>query len=312
MDGHPRVIGGVARILLGLGMVIGPGSPAALGAAFPQIEVWLDRPLPQEAAAGETVGVGAMVWDRVRNQVMPGMPISIRVTGGDDVAPSADPAASGAAGGPVRAVEDWPGHVAAEIGIPAGGLGAVEFGIVGDVCVNDACRLEFEPLTVAGVGPPTGAPVPAVADVTVALIPEDADAGEPVEVEVVIVPKVDWGPDAFPPPATVRLELRRQRGPVADEADAALTDPARLGYTGTLVAGEPGQYTVQVSAVDGNGRAALFAGPAARLSVAGPPASVAPGVASNPGLLEPWVLPGVLVIAVSLVAAVLVARRLDA
>jgi hypothetical protein len=39
---------------------------------------------------------------------------------------------------------------------------------------------------------------------------------------------------------------------------------------------------------------------------------VAPGVASNPRPLESWVLPGVLVIAVSLVAAVLVARRLDA
>jgi hypothetical protein len=302
-----------ARIVLGLAVLIGPGTPTALGAAFPQIEIWLDRPLPAETAEGDTVGVGAMVWDRVRNQPMPGMPISIRVTGGDEAAaPSAGPAASGVAGGPVRTVEDWPGHVAAEIAVPAGGLGALEFGIVGDVCVNDECRLEFEPLTVAGVGPPSGAAIPAVADVTVAVDPEAAAAGEAVGIEVVIVPKVDWGPAAFPPPATVRLELRQQRGPVVDEADAALADPAELRYSGTLVAGEPGQYTVQVSAVDADGRATVFAGPTARLSVAGPPASGPPEAAIQPGRVEPWVLPLVVVLVVSLAAVVVAVRRLVA
>ena len=298
MDTRSGIIATVARLALVLGFALA-SAPVAAGASFPNLEIWLDRPLPTDAAQGETVAVGAIVWDRVLHQPIAGMPISVRV--------------GEATGEPVRALEDWPGHIAVEVVAPAGGLDGLDFGIVGTVCVNDECGQEFESMTVAGVGPPTGAALPALAEAAVQVVSTRPVAGRPIELEVQLLPRVNWDPSAFEPPATLQVELRRQRGAAVDDAEFGLSDPAGRRYAGSLVAAEPGDYVVQVAAVAADGRAAIFGGSVTRVSVAeaAGPSAAGSGPAAGTGPLEPWVLPVIAVVVVSVGALVLVVRRLD-
>jgi hypothetical protein len=149
----------------------------------PPFEAWLDRPVPPDAAAGDTLDVGVTIWDALGREI-PRLGATIFV--------QAVPPAGG--GDPVRvvAIRDWPGHFRAQVDVPAGGLDRLETGIPGTVCENDVCRPDDWLIPVAGTGPPPDAPITTIAEARIDTGGTALAANRPADVSVAVRPRADW------------------------------------------------------------------------------------------------------------------------
>jgi hypothetical protein len=230
---------------------------AAASDTVPDVEAWLDRPPPTGAPAGSTVQVGAVLWHRPTHTPL-ATSAFIRV----------HPASGGSPPIEVPASQDWPGHVVAQVTVPAGGFGRLEIGTAGSACTAGGCSRSDALYAVAGVGPPPGAPLTTIATAAVVPPAEQLVAGQPNEFEVVLVPRAAWDAAALPWPDALTLQVRRPREPVLAEAPVHLVDAASATYRGSIAVPEPGRFAFQVAA--GTGDEAVFGASLVTLEVGEP------------------------------------------
>jgi len=244
-------------------------SPAASAAASeqpperPPFQAWLDRPVPADAAAGDTLDVGVTIWDALGREI-PRLGATIFV--------QAVPPTGG--GDPVRvvAIRDWPGHFRAQIDVPAGGLDRLETGIPGTVCENDICRPDDWLIPVAGTGPPPDAPITTIAEARIDTGGTALAANRPADVSVAVRPRADW--ETVPLPDQIVVRAREPRGPNLATATLPLEDSASGTYEGTITIPRAGDLVLE-AATDADG------GDATRFGTSMTPVSVAAG--SGPG-----------------------------
>ena len=197
---------------------------------------WLDHPLPQDAEPGSSIEVGLMLWDNDGQEPIAHFPPFIRL----------HPATGDAEPSMVGLVEDWSGHYAWQIEVPAGGVGRLEVGLGGTACDANGCQRQESIYPVAGVGPPRDASTPMVAEAAIEIV-ESVAAGTPTEVTIRLTPNTDWAPGAFPVPDGLFLQVREPRGGVLNEVLAPLLDADDLTYRVTLTLPEPGDFVLQAA-----------------------------------------------------------------
>jgi hypothetical protein len=260
--GFSMVVPGVARA--------GPEPDPAAGRV-----VWLDRPLPSAAAPGSTVRISGILWDPTADAPVPhGRPF-VRIR----------PASGAATPAEVYATEDWAGHFVANLTVPRGGLGAVEIGVVGQLCNEETGCVPIEGLfPLAGAGPPAGAAAPVVYSATIEPPAVEPAAGQAFEVIVRLEPRADWPPDALAPPASLTLLAGEPRGPDVASARAEPTGSDRLTYTASLTLSSAGDYVLEAAAGDGSRPADRFPLSVLPITVAEAPSALG-GVAADPPLL---------------------------
>jgi hypothetical protein len=227
------------------------------------------------------VQIGAILWSRESGAPV-ARPVFVRVhpAGGD--------------GTPIEVAtrQDWPGHVVAQVTVPAGGFGELEIGTAGSACTAGGCVRSDALYTVAGVGPPPGAPLTTIATASVVPPAEGLVAGEGLELEVVLVPRAAWDAAAMPWPDELTLQVRRPREPPLGESPVRLEDAPSGTYRGSIVVAEPGTFVFQVAQGIGDG-SDVFGGSAISLDVE-PPRATAP---------EPGVGPAPLLIVAAVIGA---------
>jgi hypothetical protein len=302
-------IAGAALVAL---LVVGaPPMPVAAGTLVPDVEVWLDRPLPTDARAGQSVAIGGMIWHPESGTTV-GRPSFVRV----------HPAAGAAQPVEVPTSEDWPGHFVALVVVPSGGIAEVEIGTAGSACVGSTCTRSDALYAIAGVGPPPGIDLTAIAEAEISLPGDLVVAGRPATVTVRIEPLGPWDPALLPLPDAVAIQVRRPREPVLVEAVAELADAGTRTYRAVVIVPDDGDVLVQagVAAGDEDGTRApeLFAA-IVRLTVAppdDPTVTTAPGAqdpdeapASGPGAVGGVVLIGFGFIALAGVVIAVAARH---
>jgi len=306
-----------AVMAVGLASVVAAGvadaaspSPSASaepgGGTDPGLEVWLDRPLPATGAPGSSFDLAFSIWDRNRGELAQIGDVFVRL----------EPASGSAAPVETMAREDWPGHAATRMTIPAGGVGDLFVGFHGQSCpASGACTNEDLPFAIAGIGPPPDA---SAVDLYVAAIrpPEDSlIAGIPATIEVDLSPRGDWDAAALPTPGRLILIAHHPRGP--DLANVPLVAGRIIGqpYTGMVMIPEEGDVVLEVDLPGLAGQPdQAFPTSLLRVTVlpagdAGPPEPAAggpPPPADSPPI--PLILGGLLVLA----AIGLVVRRVFA
>jgi hypothetical protein len=124
--------------LVGTGALAVTPALAKMGA-----EARLDAPVPRDAEPGTTIDVGWSVStvSGVERQPMYGSPIYIRLVSRDrttstEVMGTESPSGSG--------------HYEASIEVPAGGIGEVVVGLVGEACDATGCRRSDMPIEIIG------------------------------------------------------------------------------------------------------------------------------------------------------------------
>ena len=151
-------------------------------------QVWLDTPLPADAAAGQVIEVGLTVWEPTQGILVPidGMYVRILPANGD-----AKPTEAAAR-------SDWTGHLRAQATVPVGGAGAVAVGFHGEQCdASNVCTPVDLPLRVMGTGPPPEAPRSLLVDAGVGWPSAGVVAGVPFDLEVHLEPRAAWDPAAL-------------------------------------------------------------------------------------------------------------------
>lgn len=263
----PRVLAAFAACLfVGLALVAG----AAAGETVPGVEAWLDRPLPTDARPGTSVQIGAILWSRESNApIATSVFVRVHPASGDGVAAE------------VATRQDWPGHVVAQVTVPAGGFGELEIGTTGSACTASGCVRSDALYAVAGVGPPPGAPLTTIATASVVPPAEQLVAAKALEYEVVLVPRAGWDAAAMPWPDELTLQVRRPREPVLAEAPMRLEDAPSGTYRGSIVVPERGTFVFQVALSAGDDATAVFGGSAISLDVE-PPVDGAPEPEASP------------------------------
>jgi hypothetical protein len=251
-DRRPRVAG-LAPSVIAAALVLAPGwlstaaraadptaapSPSPSPALLP-IQAWLDRPEPSAAAPGEMVTIGATMWDPSTDGFSSSTPGFVRIVPATGPGPASEAI-------PQRS-EAW--HVTASLRIPTGGYGALEIGVAGSACGVDGCVPTEILYTVAGVGPPTGASLPQIADATIQPLLGAPVAGAPFEVAVTIRPKVDWPASTLPMPDRLILRGRMPRGAI--DTEVPLLRDAGVGpdvvFAGTMTLSEVGPSVLDVA-----------------------------------------------------------------
>lgn len=151
MSRHSRLFSALAALLGALALVTSP----ALGKEG--AEAKLDTAIPRDAEPGSTIDVGWSVLSIVEDRQEPvyGSPVYIRLVAPDrtdstEVMGTEQPSGSG--------------HYVASIDVPAGGIGEVIVGMVGEACSDGMCQrsdlifpLTDDPL-VTGEAPSVPAP----------------------------------------------------------------------------------------------------------------------------------------------------------
>ncbi len=226
----PRTVQGLAGIAVVVVLLAAAG-PATAGsvptATDAGPEAWLDRAVPADPKPGSTLSIGFMVWDPAARTLVRDVTPFVRLA----------PAGGGTAV-QVPATVDWPAHYIAAVAVPDGGAGKLEIGLAGRACDATGCQEADAMYRVAGVGPPPGTPLPAVASARIQLPATAMVAGRPVALAVALTPSADWDATTFPFPATVVLQASVLRGP-------PLADT-----TAIAVAGAPGRYEAAVTFPD--------------------------------------------------------------
>lgn len=200
-------------------------------------QAWLDRPLPPDAPAGSTIAIGTTI----RGGEHPSTRVFFRL----------HPATGAEA--PIEAIAsmDWETHYAADVEVPAGGVGTLDVGVVIEVCPQPGACERYDGLfEVAGVGPPPDSPITLIA--TAAILPPatEAVAGRPFELEIALTPNADWEPGAFEYPAELVVDVREARGDSIDLVPASLVDPADGIYQASVTLPEATRYVLQVGVGD--------------------------------------------------------------
>ena len=263
---------GVALAGIALATIGASPSPDASLASSPdpsqdqgRIEVWLDRPVSNDAAPGSTVPIGATIWDRVGRTLITGTSLVAHL----------HPATGKAKATEAILASDIPGHVSGQIEIPPGGVGELDIGFLGSACTDSGCVATRTGLPIAGAGPPEGAPLPLVAAAEIQSPPPGSlVAGQATEVDIVLRPNVPWG-DAFTMPDTLVLQVRVPRGPVLLDAPARLIDAASGRYRASVTLADAAQYVLQVASGPNASPVDTFATSLKNVAVAEPPAATA-------------------------------------
>ncbi len=199
---------------------------------------WLDHAIPTDAEPGSQIEVGLMLWDNEGREPIAQFPPFIRI----------HPATGDAEPSMVGLVEDWSGHYAWTIPVPAGGVGKVEVGLGGTACDANGCQRQESIYPVAGVGPPPDASSSMIAEAAIEVV-ESIAAGTPTEVTIRLTPNTEWAPGAFPVPDGLVLQVRQPRGGVLEELPVPLLDADSLSYQVSLTLPQPGDFVLQAATV---------------------------------------------------------------
>jgi hypothetical protein len=210
------------------------------------LELWLDRPLPQDVPAGTEIPIGLMVWDTQAQAFVTDNPPFVRL----------HPAAGDAEPSQVTLVEDWRGHYAETIQVPQAGMGTFEAGFGGTACDETSCRRAETIFPIGGVGPPPGAALPTIATAEI-LIDGAAVAGQPADVSIHLQPNVAWSGETFATPDQLILQVREPRAEVIDQVPA-MPGTTALRYDATILLPEAADYVLQVAADEGGDAPEVF------------------------------------------------------
>lgn len=257
-------VGGAAAS--GIALAASPSPPASEPPATEppatdfSLQIWLDRAIPPGLEVGENIAIGLTVWDPRAGEMLEFGGMFVRLKPATGTAPPSEREAQ-----PDRRV---PGHLVAVLPVPEGGGGEVEVGLHGQSCdASGTCTTMDSLLPITGVGPPPDAsPV----DLFRAVIrpPEDPlVAGVATDIEVDVVPRVDWEPSAIHLPDQLLLIARQARGP--DLANVPLLRGTATGtaYNGQLAVPDAGEVTLEVDLPADNGADEVFPGSMLRVIV---------------------------------------------
>ena len=292
-----------------LTLLVGGQSLAALPApsagddgGSANLEVWLDRPLPSDAKAGSTIAVGFMVWDTRLGDLseVGGLYFTLK------------PAAGKARPTSAETRSDFPGHMVANVIVPRGDAGEIEVGVTGRSCTSDGtCKDARFPFRIAGSGPPRDAPrsrlVTAIVQAPTVQIP----TGQPFDVGVDVLPRVDWDAAALAlPDRLIVVATLRDHGDVAS-TDLVADPSAPLAFHGSLTVQDAGEIALAFGFPVNGGADDVIGAATTRMRIVGDAIGGSPSPSSGgqlpsstaapPSDQPPWVL--IVVGAVLVVAA---------
>lgn len=230
---------GQAVLALGIALIIGglPQVAAPVLAEGPgDWQVWLDHPIPKDAPPGSAVHLGFIAWETDSGSTVNVYGFEVRL----------HPKTGKGAVSVAQVSMDWPGHSAADLVVPAGGFGRLEFGVLwGDISrLSNSVSVDFRPIPVAGVGPPPGISIRRIG--TVRPTPSlPAIAGQPLDVDLTFEPRVDWPAGSLPLPTALTLRVRLPGADAGQEVAATLVDRAAARYRATVVLDRPGPYILE-------------------------------------------------------------------
>jgi hypothetical protein len=211
-----------------------------------RIEVWLDRPLPDDVAVGIEISIGLMVWDVEEQALISDNPPFVRLS----------PASGDAEPSMVTLIEDWTGHYEGSIPVPLGGMGDFQIGFGGTACDETSCRRAETLFPVSGVGPPPDAPLPSISTAEI-LVADTPIAGEPTHVSILLQPNVGWSGASFATPDQLFLQVREPRADVIDQV-VATPGNRLLRYEAELTLPEATDYLLQVAEDRGGAPGEVF------------------------------------------------------
>jgi hypothetical protein len=257
----------------------------------PQIEAWLDRPLPTDPTGDLAVGV--TLWDAAG-----GIP-----TLGATIFVQAVPPAGGGDSIRATAIRDWRGHYRGTVGVPATGLDHLDVGVEGTICENDICRPDDLLFEISGVGPPPLAPLTDLAEARIEVGDAVLTAGRPAGVDIVVEPNADW--ESLPLPPEIVVRARQARGPNLATASLPLVDAAGGLYSGSITIPEAGDLVLEAALDKDGGDATRFGTSMTRVPVQ--PASDGggagdPGSPTEPGGTSDEGLPTIVIVLLAVVA----------
>src|SRR4051794_7134723 len=268
----------VARVILGVVVLIAvlialwpsgvrgatPTPSAEPVDPFPTVETWIDNPVTDPAFRspdGKTLLVGATLWNARDHALfaVDGLTMKLYPTSGN-AKPTSAPA-----------VPDIPGHLTAQLRIPAGGPGRVAVVATGQECAADGtCHDTEVPLRISGTGPPPDAPPGDLVKADLLPIAGDVVAGRPATIAVSLRPIGLWDNTAFPLPDRIEVTGTRPGGGRMAAGDLR-RDTAAPGqaYRGSIRFPDPGQITLGAAFIDGSGRTQPIAGELGPIRVIG-------------------------------------------
>ena len=299
-----------------LGAVLAPAGALAADPTpqppdpFPTVQTWIDGTIdaPPDAPAGGQVLLGVTFWN-VRDHKL------FAING---LVARLYPAKGKAEPSVAKLQSDAPGHATAQLQIPKGGVGRVEIDTSGQECTTGgSCKSVYQPLRIAGTGPPPEAPLGDLVLAELLPITGDVVAGRPTSIAVNIRPIGLWAADALQLPPTLQVVISRVGGGRLGNAQLQ-ADPPEPGqpYQGTIRVPEPGQMSLKASFVDANGATQPINSELGPIQVigagvrpdgasprpaatAGSPAAPAPGeTPSGADAGPPWLLIGALTVLV--------------
>jgi hypothetical protein len=231
---------------------------------FPTIETWIDAPIagPPDAPAGGLVSVGATFWNARDNALfgINGLNVKLYPKTG-----SAKPSVA-------KAIQDFPGHILAQLPIPQGGIGRVEIVASGQECAADgsSCHDVDIPLKIAGTGPPPDAPPGKLVTAELLPITGDAVAGRPVSIAVLLHQIGLWTLESFPLPDSIEVTSTKVGGGRLGSARLQQDPPIpSQPYRGTIRIPEPGNVVLAAAFVDSAGRSQPIQGVLGPIQVIG-------------------------------------------
>jgi hypothetical protein len=236
----------------------------------PEIQAWLDAPLPDEPQPGDDLTLGVMLWDSAESAIP---------TLGNTLFMRAIPTDGAAEPTETTAISDWRGHFRGTVRVPPGGLAGVELGLPGTICENDACRPDDWIFGIAGAGPPPEAPITLLAEARIEADDTGLVAGQRLPVGVTLVPNAAWA--ELPLPGAVVVRAREARGPNVAVATLPLANAGGLAYDGSITIPRGGELVLEAATDEDGGDATRFGTSMVRVVVAGAPADDPPTSASS-------------------------------
>src|SRR5690242_844258 len=241
----------ILRIVTLAGLLAALGPVPALAAdppdPFPTVQTWIDGVIeaPPDAPAGARVVLGVTFWN-VRDH-------KLFAIGG--LVARVFPAKGKANPSVAELMSDAVGHATAQVAVPKGGIGRVEIDTSGQQCTADGkCTEVFQPLRIAGTGPPPEAPIAQLVRAALLPITGDVVAGRPTAIAVEVQPIGLWAPDALKLPPELQVVISRVGGGRLGNAQLQ-QDPPDSGqpYQGSIRVPEPGQISLRPAFVAADG-----------------------------------------------------------
>jgi hypothetical protein len=260
------------------------------------LELWLDRPLPEDVPAGTEIPIGVMVWDTLAHDLVRNNPPFVRL----------NPAEGDGEPSMVTLVEDWSGHYSESIVVPDGGMGAFEAGFGGTACDETSCQSQETLFPIGGVGPPPDAPLPSIAQAEI-VMDGTPTAGQPTRVSIHLQPNEGWSGETFATPDQLILQVREPRAEVIDQVPAPL-GALPLRYEAELTLTEPGDYVLEVAEDRGGADGEVFGASLIPITASAAPTQAAPDATAGPSL-EALVLVGLVAFVVLAAGTLLFAIR---